>query len=482
MALPARTNAALALPGVVLLALFFALPVVAVAVDALREGGAAFARVFTTAGFWRAAGGSTALTLVAATLSTLVGVAVALHLSRLSSRRRTVLSFVIALPLTFSGLIVAYGFILGYGRAGFVTQILARTGLDAASIGAVLFTPMGLAFASSYYLIPRVVIGMLPVLVNFDRVQLAAAESLGATQAQAFRQVLLPQVAAPVVASFCLVAAVVFGAYGTALALVGTQLPILPLRLYSLISETGSDFPAAAALALLITAVCSTIITTGEWVERSMNATFRLDRANELLFDAAGRRFDPRSRRWLAADKTAVPRTAETLDVLAAVSWLQRESGHPLRVPIGVIGPREATPAQLTVALEVGELLGDCRLTVICGGRQGVMQAVCEGTARVGGLAVGLLPDADAASANPFVNVAIATGIGEARNALIARASFCLIAIGDSFGTLSEVALSRQFGKLVVGLEGAARIEGVEHVSTPRDAVERIAEVVLGLT
>ena len=72
--------------------------------------------------------------------------------------------------------------------------------------------------------------------------------------------------AAPVVASFCLVAAVVFGAYGTALALVGTQLPILPLRLYSLISETGSDFPAAAALALLITAVCSTIITTGEWV------------------------------------------------------------------------------------------------------------------------------------------------------------------------------------------------------------------------
>jgi putative spermidine/putrescine transport system permease protein len=107
--------------------------------------------------------------------------------------------------------------------------------------------------------------GMLPVLVNFDRAQLAAAESLGATSSQAFRQVLLPQVAAPAVASFCLVAAVVFGAYGTALALVGTQLPILPLRLYSLISETGSDFPAAAALALLITAVCSSVIAVGEW-------------------------------------------------------------------------------------------------------------------------------------------------------------------------------------------------------------------------
>ena len=117
MTLRARTSAVLALPGVLLLALFFALPVTAIAIDALREGGGAFARVFTTAGFWRALGGSGALTLVAATLSTMVGFAVALHLSRLSTRRRTVLSFVIALPLTFSGLIVAYGFILGYGRA-----------------------------------------------------------------------------------------------------------------------------------------------------------------------------------------------------------------------------------------------------------------------------------------------------------------------------------------------------------------------------
>src|SRR2546423_1054530 len=88
-----------------------------------------------------------------------------------------------------------------------------------AALMLALFPPVGLAFASSYYLIPRVVIGMLPVLVNFERAQLAAAASLGATGAQAFRHVLLPQVAGPVVAAFCLVASVVFGAYGTALAL-----------------------------------------------------------------------------------------------------------------------------------------------------------------------------------------------------------------------------------------------------------------------
>src|SRR6202171_190377 len=170
----ARTQFVLASPGVLLLPLFFALPVLAVAVDALREGGAAFGRVFGTSGFWTALGGSAALTLVAAMLSTVVGVAVALYLSRLPPHRRTALSFVIALPLTFSGLIVAYGFILGYGRAGFVTQLLAYAGLDPATIGGALFTPVGLAFASSYYLIPRVVMGMLPVLVNFDPRQLAA--------------------------------------------------------------------------------------------------------------------------------------------------------------------------------------------------------------------------------------------------------------------------------------------------------------------
>ena len=259
------TQLALAAPAAAVLALFFALPVAAVAVDAFSEGLAAFGRVIALAAFWPALAGSVVLTLVAATVSAAVGLAVALHLSRLPERRRTLLSFVIALPLTFSGLIVAYGFILGYGRAGFFTQLLGYAGFDPAIVGKALFTPVGLAFASSYYLIPRVVMGILPVLVNFDRAQLAAAESLGATASQSFRQVMLPQIAAPVGAAFCLVAAVVFGAYGTALALVGTQLNILPLKLYSLISETGSDFPAAAALALLITAACSAIMATGEW-------------------------------------------------------------------------------------------------------------------------------------------------------------------------------------------------------------------------
>ena len=217
-------------------------------------------------------------------------------------------------------------------------------------------------------------------------------------------------------------------------------------------------------------------------ISKVASAAFILDRSSNTLLDSAGGRFDPASRKWLPASKKQ-GRTGktETLDAIAAVAWLQRNSGSPLRQPIGVIGPREASAAQLAAALKVGELLGDCRLAVLCGGRHGVMQAVCEGVARVGGLSIGLLPDADAQHANPFVGVAIATGIGEARNALIARASFCLVAIGNSLGTLSEVALGRQFGKLVVGLEGAAEVEGVAHVASARDAVQRVAQAILGI-
>ena len=105
-------------------------------------------------------------------------------MSRLGETLRTILVFFIALPLTFSGLIVAYGFILSYGRAGFITQILAVLGVDPATFSRLLYSPQGLAFASSYYLIPRVVMLLLPVLVNFDTAQMTAAESLGATRGQ----------------------------------------------------------------------------------------------------------------------------------------------------------------------------------------------------------------------------------------------------------------------------------------------------------
>ncbi len=211
-----------------------------------------------------------------------------------------------------------------------------------------------------------------------------------------------------------------------------------------------------------------------------MNATFELDRAAGALYDARGHRFDAATRTWASVPAVGREVRGKEVDVLAAVTWLMRDSGHPLRVPIGVIGPSDASESMRRAALRTGELLAGCGLFVICGGRRGVMQAVSEGVTRTGGCVIGLLPGGDAAEANPFLSVALATGIGEARNALIARASLALIAIGDNFGTLSEVALARQFGKLVVGLEGAASVDGVVHVATPEEAVTRVALEVLG--
>ena len=209
-----------------------------------------------------------------------------------------------------------------------------------------------------------------------------------------------------------------------------------------------------------------------------MSAIFKLDREHQALFDARGRRFDAAQRVW---QDTSVAPSGDSVDAVTAATWQQRESGRPIRVPIGVIGPREALPAQLAAAEELGRGLAQIGYAVVCGGRHGVMEAVCRGASSAGGTSIGLLPDADPSFANPFVGIVIATGIGEARNVLIARAALCLVAIGDSFGTLSEVAFGRQFGKLVLGLEGAARVEGVVHVADVGDALREIALVGLAV-
>jgi len=207
-----------------------------------------------------------------------------------------------------------------------------------------------------------------------------------------------------------------------------------------------------------------------------MSAIFRLDRAREALFDARGKQFDGIERVWRTTNAEC---SGDDVDAIAAATWLQCESRHPIRIPIGVIGPRNATQAQLAAAEAVGRGLAQMGFSVVCGGRQGVMEAVCHGASSAGGMTIGILPDADPALANAHVGVVIATGIGEARNALIACAALCLVAIGDSFGTLSEVAFARHFGKRVFGLEGAARVEGVVHVANASVALHEVALVAL---
>ena len=195
--------------------------------------------------FWPAIRNSVALGLSAGLLSTLVGVTVAWQLAHLPPRQRDIWMALLGLPLAFSGMVIAYGFILAFGRAGFVTQLLGYLGADPAEFGAWIYTVGGLTLAYAYYLIPRVALTLYPVFTNLDPRPIEAARTLGASPYRAFCNVVLPEIAPSVGASCALVSALAMGTYGTALALVGTQVNILPLLLYAKIGDGGADFPAA---------------------------------------------------------------------------------------------------------------------------------------------------------------------------------------------------------------------------------------------
>ena len=98
------------------------------------------------------------------------------------------------------------------------------------------------------------------------------------------------------------------------------------------------------------------------------------------------------------------------------------------------------------------------------------MEAACRGARSGGGATIGILPGLDRADANPYVDVAIPTGLGEARNALVVRAADAVIALGGGYGTLSEIALALKAGKRVVGV-GTWEIEGVVAVGDAEAAV-----------
>ena len=142
---------------------------------------------------------------------------------------------------------------------------------------------------------------------------------------------------------------------------------------------------------------------------------------------------------------------------------------------VAVCGASEATASQLASAREVGRLLAEAGVVVINGGLGGVSGAVSEGASRAGGTVVGILPDTDRRGANPHLTVSLPSGMGQARNVLIVTAAESVIAIGEGWGTLSEIAIARRLGRPVVALDSWS-VKGLEAVDTPADAVRRALE------
>ena len=152
-------------------------------------------------------------------------------------------------------------------------------------------------------------------------------------------------------------------------------------------------------------------------------------------------------------------------------------------VHVAVSGGGDADPETCRLAEELGRALARRGAVVVTGGLGGVMEAACRGAKDAGGTTIGILPSDDRADANPWVDVAVPTGLGEGRNVLVVRAADAVVALAGGFGTLSEIALALRLGRPVVGLGTwelgrGGRPEGVITVaSDPEDAAGKAVEL-----
>ena len=139
---------------------------------------------------------------------------------------------------------------------------------------------------------------------------------------------------------------------------------------------------------------------------------------------------------------------------------------------VAVIGAGSADKELLTLAEEVGRLIALNGALLVCGGLGGVMEAAARGANTEGGITIGILPGLEKSAANPYIDVPVATGLGEIRNAIIVRSADVLIAIGGEYGTLSEIAFGLKTGKTVIGI-GTWDIKGIIKARGAEDAVNR---------
>lgn len=144
---------------------------------------------------------------------------------------------------------------------------------------------------------------------------------------------------------------------------------------------------------------------------------------------------------------------------------------------IAVVGPSAGTPTELALGEAVGRAIAEAGAVLVCGGMGGVMEAAAGGATNAGGKTLGILPGTSRLDANPYLTVAVATGMGEARNAIVARTADAMIAIHGEFGTLSEIALALKMGTPVVGLrtwelaKDGIPVESIVRATSPEEAV-----------
>jgi len=145
------------------------------------------------------------------------------------------------------------------------------------------------------------------------------------------------------------------------------------------------------------------------------------------------------------------------------------------QLKIAIIGGREATQEILDLAYNAGKTIAEHGHILICGGRMGVMEFSAKGAFDADGLTIGILPGTDENDVNPYIKVALPTGMGLSRNSIIACSCDGAIAIGGEFGTLSEIAYCKQFNRPVCSLN-SWDVKDIHQVNSVVDALKYIEE------
>lgn len=146
------------------------------------------------------------------------------------------------------------------------------------------------------------------------------------------------------------------------------------------------------------------------------------------------------------------------------------------KIQIAVIGGREVSAEVLEKAETIGRLIAENGAIILCGGLGGVMEAVCRGAKSVNGTTVGILPTSNKTDANSYVDISIPTDMGVARNAVIIQSADAAIAVGGSYGTLSEMAFALQKKIPLVSVDSWSIDETVMKISDPVKAIKWIFE------
>ena len=123
------------------------------------------------------------------------------------------------------------------------------------------------------------------------------------------------------------------------------------------------------------------------------------------------------------------------------------------KIFIAVIGESNTTPEVAKLAEEVGAEIAKAGAVLVCGGLKGVMEAACKGAKNNGGTTIGILPGSKREEGNPYIDYPIVTGIGYARNKLVVKSGHAVIAVGGSYGTLSEISFALGYEIPVIGLK-----------------------------